>query len=105
MTSTSELDGTEDLHYFLALWRASVLRWIFLCKYFDVHAGGRSSDMEHSGDHRISGDHSSEHHDLDGLENIRHDDIASGLPFIPIALVRNTDVLSAAARKPDDMMQ
>ena len=45
--------------------------------------------MEHGGDHRLSGDHSSDHHDLDGAEEIRHDDIASGLPFIPIALVSN----------------
>ena len=53
--------------------------------------------MEHGGDHRLSGDHSSVHHDLDGFEDMRHDDIASGLPFIPIALVGSTDILSVAA--------
>lgn len=60
-----------------------------------AHVGGRSFDAEHTADHRLSGDHSSEHHDLDGAEEIRRDDIASGLPFIPIALVSRTDILSA----------
>ena len=53
--------------------------------------------MEHVGNPRLSGDHSSEHHELDGMEDIRHDDIASGLPFVPIALVSSTVILSAAA--------
>ena len=61
-----------------------------------ARAGGRSLDMERTGDHRLSGDHSSEHHDLDGAEEIRHDDIASGLPFVPIALVSRTNILSVA---------
>ena len=51
--------------------------------------------MERVGDHRLSREHSIEHHDLDldGAEEIRHDDIASGLPFIPIALVSSTEIL------------
>ena len=52
--------------------------------------------MEQTGDHRLSVDHSSEHHDLDGAEEIRHDDIASGLPFVAIALVSSTDSFSAS---------